>query len=322
MVHEITCKNKYLIYNILITKEDKNMLQIKSVENKNFEDIKHTDENGVEYWLARELYPVLQYKQWRRFVDAINRAKEACQRSKHKISDHFVDIGKLIEMPVGDQFVPRGFADVGKSPKKRYFPNYDYKLTRYACYLTVMNGDPRKEIVALGQTYFAVKTRQQEYQELFNQLTEDDKRLFMRSDVKQKNMLLMDVAKRAGIETAFEHAEFQDFGYMGLYDGLRAKDIAKNKKINDKEEILDYMGSEELGANLFRITQTEAAMKRDRTFTPSDANATHFMVGKEVRGAIERIGGTMPEELPTPEKSTREIETGRIKQIKKPRGGK
>jgi len=276
------------------------MLQIKSSDNKSFEQIKHIDENGVEYWLARELQPVLEYAKWERFQDALFRAMEACERSRHEIRHHFTDVGKLIE--------------IGKGAKRRVG---DYKLSRYACYLTVMNGDPRKEIIALGQTYFAVKTRQQEYQELFNELNEEDKRLFLRSDIKHKNMLLAEAAKRAGIETNFEYAEFQDFGYMGLYGGLKARDIAKRKNIDNKEEILDYMGSEELGANLFRITQTEAAMKRNKTSTPTAANKTHYMVGKEVRGAIERIGGTMPENLPMPDKSTKQIEKERVKQVKR-----
>ena len=294
------------------------MLQIKTKDNKTFEDIKHIDENGNEYWLARELQPVLEYAKWERFKDAVNRAKVACELSQHPVSDHFADVGKSVEMAIGGK-AKLGIPDVGKSEKKtRYIADYDCKLSRYACYLTVMNGDPRKEVIALGQTYFAVKTRQQEYQELFNRLSEDDRRLFLRSDVKHKNMLLADAAKKAGIKTNFEYAEFQDFGYMGLYGGLKAKDIAKRKNIdNNKEEILDYMGSEELGANLFRITQTEAVMRRNNTATPKEANAIHYKIGSGIRKTIKEFGNTMPENLPTPDKSTKQLEKERVKKIKK-----
>jgi len=285
------------------------MFEIKSADNKKFEEIKHVDENGVEFWLARELQPVLQYAKWERFKDAIMRAKEACQRSKHEINDHF-------------QTLPFEYTS-GKGKKDI---SDDYKMTRYACYLTVMNGDPRKEIIALGQTYFAVKTRQQEYQELFNQLNEEDRRLFLRSDITQKNQLLFNAAKSAGIQTGFEFAEFNDFGYRGLYGGLTAKDIAARKKLDpDKQEILDYMGSSELAANLFRITQTEEVMRRDKVATPQQAKTTHYRVGATVRKTIKELGNTMPEDLPTPERSTKEIlheRMNKIRDAEKPKKGK
>ena len=171
-----------------------------------------------------------------------------------------------------------------------------------------MNGDPRKEVIAFGQTYFAVKTRQQEFQELYDKLSENEKRLFIRGDIKQKNMLLAESARNAGVITPMEFAIFQDSGYKGLYNGLTAKDIAKRKGIDESEEILDYMGSEELAANLFRITQTEGKLKKEQVTNKTRANQIHYDVGRKVRKAIEEIGGTMPEELPTPDKNIKELE--------------
>lgn len=280
-----------------------------------FDKVKHFDEANVEYWLARELQTTLQYTKWANFNKVIETAKIACKISGHTVSNHFAEIGKKIEMPTK----PRknqtkiGFADVGKT-KFKTIP--DYKLSRYACYLIVMNGDPRKKIIAEGQTYFAVKTRQQEFQELFNQLGEEEKRMFIRGDIKQKNMLLAESARNAGVITPLEFAIFQDSGYKGLYNGKTAKDIAKLKNIPEDEEILDYMGSEELAANLFRITQTEGKLKKDKVTSKNEANKIHYEVGKSVRKAIKEIGGTMPEELPPAEKSIKQLEKEQKKQIK------
>lgn len=275
------------------------MNELKIQQKKLFDDLRHFDENGNEFWLARELQEALQYKEWRNFQKVISTAQIACKISQQDIIYHFVEVNKMIAMPKG-------------ASKK--IP--DYKLTRYACYLIVMNGDPRKEVIAWGQTYFAVKTRQQELAELYEQLSEDEKRLFVRSDIKQKNMLLAEAAKWAGIQTQYEYATFQDADYRGLYGGLTARDIAENKGLQSGEEILDWMGSEELAANWFRITQTEAKMRRENTDTPTKANAVHYEVGTIVREAIEKAGGTMPEDLPTPDRNIQELQAEQRKQIK------
>lgn len=233
----------------------------------------------------------MQYSKWENFHKVIKTAQIACKISQQSAQDCFPEVKKSII-----------------SGKGKVTSIIDYKLTRYACYLIVMNGDPRKEVIALGQTYFVVKTRQQELSELYEQLTEDEKRLFIRGDIKQKNMLLAESAHKAGIITSKEYAIFQDYGYKGLYGGLSAKDIANLKGLDNNQEILDYMGSEELAANLFRITQTEAKMKRENISTPKEANKTHYEVGKAVRETIANLGGTMPESLPTPDKSIKELE--------------
>ena len=275
------------------------MNELEVQQKKLFDDLRHFDENGNEYWLARELQTALQYAKWENFHKVIKTAQITCKISQQNVSDHFPEVRKMVTIGSGAQ-------------RKQV----DYKLTRYACYLIVMNGDPRKEVIAWGQTYFAVKTRQQELAELYEQLSEDEKRLFIRGDIKQKNMLLAEAAHKAGIITNQEYAAFQDSGYRGLYGGLTARDIAENKGLQSGEEILDFMGSEELAANLFRITQTEAKMRREGTDTPAKANAAHYEIGTIVRKAIKEAGGTMPEDLPTPDKSIKELESETRKQIK------
>jgi len=287
------------------------------MQKKTFESIKQINENGIEFWLARELQEVLQYKEWRNFEKVIDTAKIACKISQHEVDDHFVEVNKVIDMPTSGQFV-RGFVDVNKTTQNKNCKKIkDYELTRYACYLIVMNGDPRKEVIATGQTYFAVKTRQQEFNDLYNKLTEEDKRLFLRGDIKQKNMLLAEAAKNAGIITSLEYATFQDYGYRGLYAGETAQDIANRKGIDsERESILDYMGSLELAANLFRIAQTEDVLRKNNVDNSQEANSQHYKIGKIVRKAIKEAGGTMPEELPLPDKSIKQIEKERKKQIK------
>ena len=264
-----------------------------------FDDLAHTTEDGVEFWYARELQIALEYTQWRRFNDTIERAKLACENSGQDINLHFANVGKSSHMPNGGERIIA-----------------DYMLSRYACYLIVQNGDPRKKVIALGQTYFAVKTRQQELIEHFDELDETHKRLAIRREMAEHNKMLVAAAKDAGVETPIEYATFQNFGYMGLYGGLKAADIHKRKNLKDNQNILDHMGYEELAANLFRATQTEAKLRRDNIQGKAAANKTHYDVGSKVRQTIKDLGGTMPEDLPTPEKSIKELEREERKKLK------
>lgn len=255
-----------------------------------FESIRHVNEYGQEFWYARELQVALEYKQWRRFCSVIDKAKIACEQANNEVSAHFANVGKMVEAGVASK-------DIG-----------DIQLSRYACYLIVQNGDPRKKVIALGQSYFAVKTRQQELIDHYDDLNDDQKRLAIRQEMKEHNKLLVAAAKNAGVETTLDYAIFQNCGYKGLYGGMTAKDIKEHKNLHGKENILDYMGHEELAANLFRATQTEAKLRRDHVQGKQNANQTHYAVGKEVRDTIARLGGTMPEDLPTPEKSIQQLE--------------
>lgn len=276
------------------------MSDLNAKEYRTFEDIKKIDENGEEFWSARELQFVLEYKKWENFSKVIDKAMLACKNSGFDIDDHFPDIRKMVQ--------------IGSGAEKNVI---DYKLNRYACYLIVQNGDPRKEIIALGQTYFAIQTRRQEVADYFNQLDEDNKRLVIRGDVKKWNQMLSEVAHNAGVMTNEQYAVFQNSGYKGLYGGLEVYDIHRKKGLKENEKILDHMGSEELAANLFRITQTESKLKRDNIQGISRANETHFIVGKEVRTVIKKIGGTMPEDLPTPKRAITEIERAELKKLRK-----
>ena len=272
------------------------MDEVKNYNQNIFESIKHINEYGQEFWYARELQTVLEYTQWRRFEGVIDRAIEACQNSDIDVEEHFANVGKTIQMP--------------KNAVKTVL---DYELSRYACYLIVMNGDPRKEVIALGQTYFAVKTREQELSEHFNSLTEDEKRLSIRGELKKHNKSLAESAQNAGIVEPKEYAIFQNKGYQGLYGGLGAKEIHERKGLKKSQHILDHMGSTELAANLFRATQTDEKLRNENITDKELANQTHYDVGKEVRQTIKRLGGTMPENLPTPDKSIKKIEKERLK---------
>ncbi len=257
--------------------------------NRTFEDIKHVDENGIEYWNARELQLVLDYKEWRKFEGVIKKAKEACKNAGISEVEHFVGADKLSKRANNTNVIIA-----------------DYKLTRYACYLIAQNGDSRKKVIALAQTYFAIQTRKQEISEKeYNELTEDEKRFYQRNLTRKGNYSLNKTAKNAGVKN-FD--KFHNYGYKGLYNGETADDIAKRKGLRYREDILDNMGSDELIANLFRISQTEQKLKKDNIKTEKEANETHYTIGKNIREVIAKNGGTMPEDLPTPEKSLKQLE--------------
>lgn len=276
------------------------MADIEKYSEATFDNIRHTNEYGQEFWYARELQQALEYSQWRRFEETIERAKTACLQSENSIEDHFANVGKMVSIGSGAQ---REIDDI--------------MLSRYACYLIVMNGDPRKQIIAVGQTYFAVKTRQQELVDNYDQLTEDQKRLAIRDEIKRHNKSLAEAAQMAGVETSLDYATFQNYGYMGLYGGLKAQDIKRRKGLKKSQDILDHMGSTELAANLFRATQTDEKLRRENVQGKDAANRTHYEVGAKVRQTIAELGGTMPEDLPTPEKSVKQLAREQEKQLKK-----
>lgn len=267
-----------------------------------FEGIRHVDEDANEYWLARQLAVVLGYSQYRHFLPVIERAKEACRNSGQEVDDHIEDVLTMV--------------GIGSGAKRQV---EDFRLSRYACYLIVQNGDPSKPVIANGQTYFAMQTRRQELADdvKFTQLTEDEKRIAIRNELVTHNKYLAAAAKDAGVETPIDYAIFQDHGYRGLYGGLSAKDIHARKGLKKSQKILDHMGSTELAANLFRATQAEEKLKRDQVQGKQRANQTHFEVGQKVRQTIKELGGTMPEALPTPDIGIKQIEGAKKKLEKK-----
>jgi DNA-damage-inducible protein D len=276
-----------------------NKALVEVTHHQTFESLRQ-EEGGSEYWSARKLSKVLEYSEYRHFFPVIEKAKEACKNSGEHIVDHFEDVLDMVEVGSGGH---RQIADV--------------RLSRYACYLVVQNGDPAKPVIANGQTYFAIQTRRQELSDdqSFQQLKEDEKRLFLRSELKEHNKLLVEIAQQAGVETPLDFAVFQNHGYKGLYGGLDAKGIHQRKGLKKNQQILDHMGSTELAANLFRATQTEEKLLRDNIQGKTSANQTHFEVGKKVRQTIQELGGTMPEDLPLPERSTMQLEKENNKNV-------
>ena len=265
------------------------MNEIKEHTEKMFEDIKHIDEEGNEYWLARELQIAFKYKEWRKFDGIINKSITACNNSNINANDQFVQVDKLIQHGKG------GMRNIK-----------DYKLSRYACYLIAQNGDSHMKVIALAQTYFAIQTRKQELSEKeYSMLTEDEKRFYQRNLTRKGNYSLNMVARNVGVRN-FD--KFHNAGYKGLYGGETANDIAKRKKLRYREDILDNMNEDELVANLFRIKQTKQKLLKDKVQGENNASDIHYEVGKEIRYTIKKLGGTMPEDMPTPKKSLKELE--------------
>lgn len=268
-----------------------------------FERIRQTDQDGIEFWSARDLMPTLEYVSWQKFKNVLIKAQIACENSGFDPSDHFIQAVKMVV--------------IGSDAKREV---EDMHLSRYACYLVVQNADPAKEVVALGQTYFAVQTRRQEVSDAaaMAELTEDQRRLLLRQRIKVQNTDLASAAKTAGVITGQDFAVFQNHGYRGLYNGLTAEAIHKRKKLKKSQHILDHMGTTELAANLFRSTQAEEKLRRDQVQGKDAANAVHYEAGVVVRRAIAELGGTMPEDLPTAE-SIKKLERAEKKRLAAPK---
>lgn len=260
-----------------------------------FEMSRKTTNDGGEYWSARDLQAILEYEDFRNLETAIQKAMIACERSGQAAKDHFVETTKMVDLGSGSQRQIK-----------------DYHLSRYACYLLIQNADPSKPMVALGQTYFAVQTRKQE---VFEQASEEEKRMMLRQEMRQHNKHLASAAKRAGVQSSLDFAIFQNHGYRGLYGGLEKRDIQRRKGLKESQDILDHMGSTELAANLFRATQTEEKLRRDNVANREEANRVHYHVGRKVRETIKELGGTMPEDLP-PAEDIKKIERKRARELK------
>lgn len=266
-----------------------------------FEKIKRISEEGYEYWSARDLSKLLGYTEYRKFQNPIQKAIESCMNSGEQVYNHFAQVSDMVEIGSGAE---REVDDI--------------RLSRFASYLVVQNSDPSKELVALGQAYFAIKTRQKELLEeeekRLIQSEEDSKRLLLREQMRKHNKQLAEAAKDAGINEPIDYAIFQNYGYKGLYGGLDRQAIHKRKGLKKSQDILDHMGSTELAANLFRATQTEEKLRRENIKGKMRANLTHYEVGKKVRQTIEELGGTMPEDLPTAE-SIKKLERQKQKEL-------
>ena len=272
----------------------------KSGHGSPFERIRRVNATGNEHWSSREFALVLGYADYRNFEKVIDKAKIACFNSGQRLEDHFVDVNEMVQ--------------IGSGAAR---PVRTTLLSRYACYLAVQNADPAKEIVALGQTYFAVQTRRQE---LSDEEMEEERRLLLRDEMRRHNTQLAEAARDAGVVEPMDYAIFQNHGYMGLYGGMGASDIHRRKGLKKSQQILDHMGSTELAANLFRATQTEDKLRRENIVGKANANQTHHDVGAKVRQTIKELGGTMPESLPAAE-SIKKLEAKKRKQIGKGQGG-
>ncbi len=266
---------------------------IEKRHHQTFEEIKQLGRDGAEFWMARQLGKILDYAEYRNFLPVIDKAKKACSNSGQPVENHFVEMHEMVS--------------IGSGAERKM---ESYALSRYACYLIVQNGDPSKPVIANGQTYFAIQTRRQELSdnEAFQRLKEDEKRLFLRNEMKEHNKKLVETAQQAGVESNLDFAIFQNHGYKGLYGGLDAKAIHHRKGLKKSQQILDNMGSTELAANLFRATQTEEKIRREKIQGKTNANATHYEVGKKVRQTIKELGGTMPENLPIPDEDLKKLE--------------
>ena len=279
------------------------MNELQNKHHHTFEQIRQVTKEGYEFWSARDLMPILGYHQWKNFEVVVLKAIQACGNSGINPDGHFPATQKQVTIGAG---ASRTVAD--------------YQLSRYACYLIVQNADPNKPVIAYGQTYFAIQTRRQEIADdsAFQELDEQKKRVYLRNELREHNKQLVEAANLAGVESSLDFAIFQNHGYQGLYGGLDAKDIHQRKGLKKSQQILDHMGSTELAANLFRATQTEEKLRRDRIKGKSKANQAHKEVGKKVRSTIKELGGTMPEDLPTPSISVKALEKRRNNKIGKP----
>lgn len=255
-----------------------------------FEAIRRIAEDGSSYWSARDLAKILGYTEYNKFSNTIEKAKEACRNSGQPVEDHFAHMSEMIQ--------------TGKGARRQFGT---VLLSRYACYLIVQNADPSKPLVAMGQTYFAVQTRRQEVADELAALPEDQLRLLRRDQMSLYNLQLAEAAQHAGVLEEKDFAIFQDHGYVGLYGGLKAQDIHARKHLKPGERILDFMNSDELAANIFRASQTKQKLERERIKTKAKANQTHYQVGRKVRQTIQELGGTLPEDLPTPTQSIQQL---------------